>query len=311
MCYLPLLRAHYHPMIISGIFFFWQLGVLSYLDRQYDLSRISMTGASSGAVAVACTAANVEFADFVQMTITKCDEINLWERKLGVIGVLGQITKDTLERMLPEDSHEKLNESNVSVLIQPANPFRSVKRVTSFRSRRSVIDVLSATSHIPYLANGKAQTKYRGKSYFDGALFARPQDFVDEELSGVPVLQFDHSQDPALKDTNLIDCLKTPTKEQIWGLFYMGRKFAEHRDSLGDLACLTPLFSRRLSKLVSDQAVKAFSRNTQYRWAFAVLIALFFAVLPSNSFDHAKRRFSLSDEWVGPQLYSRVDDIVI
>ena len=277
--------------MIIGIFVFWQLGAMSYLDKHYDLSRVSMTGASAGAITIACAASKVDCNEFVEKMIAKCEEIKVWERRLGVIGVLGEIARDTLERTLPEDSHEKVNGSQVSVLIQPANPFEPLEKVSKFRSRKSIVNVLSASAQVPYLADGNLHTKFRGKSYIDGALFARDEDFLDEDFTDVPTLRFQHTEDPSLPDTSLIDCVVTPTKQEIWELYRKGQTYAKYRESLGDLSCLTPTDegesrrqgivrqrrrSSRLSQLrdncleVSEGTMKAFSRNTIHLGVFVV-----------------------------------------
>ena len=291
-----------HPTMFIGIFIFWQLGAMSYLDKHYDLSRVSMTGASAGAITIVCAASKVDYDEFVEKMITKCEEIKVWERRLGVIGVLGEIARDTLERTLPEDSHKKVNGAQISVLIQPVNPFESLEKVSNFPSRASIITALSASAHIPFLVNGQTHAKFRGKSYIDGDTFAGEADFLNAELTDVPWLRFHHAEDPSMKDMGLIDCVVTPTKKRIWELFYQGQAYAKHRESLGDLACLTainqggrrtPQNLRRQpchlhqvsdslppSRLdISEGKVKAFSRNTIYRGAFVVGLSCLTIVL--------------------------------
>jgi len=223
------------------------------------MSRVVLTGASAGAVAGACLATEVDMHDFIRKTIAKCEDIHLWERRLGLFGVLGEITEDVLKEMLPEDAATKMEERQVSVLIQPMRLASRVERVSSFGSRGSLINVLSATSHIPWVANGRALTRYHGKAYVDGALFSSERDFT-EGVDASATIQLDFTKDPAMRRKTLLDCVKTPPKNEIWELFDLGRAFGKHLDEQGTFATMTrkmpsspvsqkqPVVERRVSK---------------------------------------------------------------
>jgi len=221
----------------GGVFFFWQIGALSYLQDNFDMSRVIYTGASAGAVAAACLATEVDMHAFIRKTIAKCEDIRLWERRLGLFGVLGEITEDVLKEMLPEDAATKMEKRQVSVLIQPMRLASRVERVSRFRSRGSVINVLSATSHIPWVANGRALTRYHGKAYVDGALFSTEKDFTTGVDAPVTI-PLDFTKDPAMKKKTVLDCVKTPPKHEIWELFELGRAFGKHLDEQGTFATM-------------------------------------------------------------------------
>uniref|UniRef100_A0A7S1GNL0 PNPLA domain-containing protein n=1 Tax=Cyclophora tenuis TaxID=216820 RepID=A0A7S1GNL0_CYCTE len=199
-----------------------------------------MTGASAGAVAAACEATEVDFEEFVKNVIEQCETIRLWARPLGLVGVLGSITERVLESMLPPDSHHRMKQRHASVLIQPANFLReSIQRVSSFRSKKSLISALTASSHIPFLVNGRARAVFEGKAYIDGALFSSDDDFVDSRLDA-PSLKIDFANDPAMMDKNLLDCVKTPSRDEIWQIYRTGYMFAKNMDRKDQFECLTP-----------------------------------------------------------------------
>jgi predicted acylesterase/phospholipase RssA len=43
-----------------GIMFFWQLGVLQYLEQMYDLSEVTMVGSSAGSMLSVFAACDVQ-----------------------------------------------------------------------------------------------------------------------------------------------------------------------------------------------------------------------------------------------------------
>lgn len=212
---------------------------MAYLQEHYDLRRVSMTGASAGAVAAACAATNIDVHEFVHRTIEKAEEVNLWKRRLGLIGVLGEITHDVLDQMLPDDSADKLAEHNVSILLKPMTIGlnESVEKVSEFKSRQSVINALTATSHIPWLANGRALSKYNGKAYIDGALFSSENDFINRECDA-PVIKIDFTKDPTMMDKNLLACVQTPTVEELWEMLDNGFIFGAYLDDQGTFKCM-------------------------------------------------------------------------
>lgn len=155
--------------------------------------------------------------------------------------------------MLPEDAAKLLQEHNVNVLIKPMQPKLPVEKVSRFGSRESVIKVLTASAHIPLIANGKVLTKYHGKSYIDGALFATDDDFLDDD-SNAPVLKIDYEDDPAMQGKSLLDCVRVPSKKQIWEMYDTGREFAKQLHKSGDLDHLNESSKKEDGKL-SDRSM--------------------------------------------------------
>ena len=240
----------------GGIMLFWQLGMISYLDEHFDLSRVTMTGASAGAVAAACAATRVDWYDFVDRILDKCADMDIWNRPLGLFGVLGEITEDALQTMLPPDTAELLSQRRVSVLLMSAmmSDGWSMKRVDGFDSRQNAIDAILTSAHIPWFANGEFLTLYEGEPYIDGSLFATERDYlcrtgddsyanhdpddVTRILETTPVIWVHHLQDPVMANVTLLDCVSVPPREGVWDLFHRGRLHAQQADANGQLSVL-------------------------------------------------------------------------
>jgi hypothetical protein len=86
----------------AGVLVFWQLGVLCGLQQQYDLQRVPMLGSSSGALvsALAKSGACMEHAATRGMELLK--EYRVEQRPFGLVGILGQLTRQWLNDVLPE-----------------------------------------------------------------------------------------------------------------------------------------------------------------------------------------------------------------
>jgi predicted acylesterase/phospholipase RssA len=86
----------------AGVLVFWQLGVLKGLQQQYDLGDVPMLGSSSGALvsALAKSGACMEHAAHRGMELLK--EYKVEQRPFGLIGILGRLTRQWLNDVLPE-----------------------------------------------------------------------------------------------------------------------------------------------------------------------------------------------------------------
>ena len=99
----------------GGIFFYWQAGAVAYLrEAGYDLSKVSMTGASAGALTASLTAADVDFYEATRLAMKMAGEAGVWDRREGLRGVWGPLIETWLDALLPSDTMEKV-EDRVSV----------------------------------------------------------------------------------------------------------------------------------------------------------------------------------------------------
>ena len=75
----------------GGIFFYWQAGTITYLrEKGYDLSKVSLTGASAGALTATLTAANVNFEEATELALSLAKDAEVWDRTFGLYGIWGE-----------------------------------------------------------------------------------------------------------------------------------------------------------------------------------------------------------------------------
>lgn len=106
------------PAIIfpgGGLFFYWQAGVVAYLQEQgYTLSNAILSGASAGALSATLAKTNVCPYDATKLALSMSAEAGIWDRPLGLQGVWGSIIYDWLDQLLPEDADEKVKWTRTS-----------------------------------------------------------------------------------------------------------------------------------------------------------------------------------------------------
>jgi hypothetical protein len=128
-----------------GILFFYQLGILSYLERAFDLTQCTHVGSSAGSMLSVLAACNVEpqvcfhscadacgryaCADplshntaasagapntvplFLQAALDLahqlCIQHHVFERPLGLVGIWGGIVREWLDTQLPADASDR------------------------------------------------------------------------------------------------------------------------------------------------------------------------------------------------------------
>ena len=219
------------------MFLFWQIGVLSVLKQQFDLSRVVMTGASAGAIAATLTAAGVDHDEFVRLCLQTCDDMKLWTRRLGLIGKMGSLMERVLHQLLPQDTADRLRDHNISMILTPFGS-TEVVRIHNFRTKQCVMDAVMASAHIPLLLNKRLMAHFDGQAYIDGSFFAKHQDFVRNDIRA-PIIALDHMDDPSMQDKTLLDCIRITSKADAWDMYQSGRSHAKAMMERGDLGCLT------------------------------------------------------------------------
>jgi predicted acylesterase/phospholipase RssA len=88
------------------MYFFWQLGAVRYLRQHYDLERVPMAGASSGGVVACLAACGVDPDRIFDAAYTLAVENDIWNRKLGLLGIWGGLLRRWLDELLPDNAHE-------------------------------------------------------------------------------------------------------------------------------------------------------------------------------------------------------------
>jgi hypothetical protein len=111
----------------SGIYFWWQLGAVHYLLQQFELDKVSMTGASGGGFAAVLAACNVDPLEVMDSAYKLSLEHNIWERPLGLMGVWGGIIEEWLHDLLPADAAEQCRDK-VGLVVTQLPSCKQVRR---------------------------------------------------------------------------------------------------------------------------------------------------------------------------------------
>lgn len=132
----------------GGLFFYWQAGIVSYLREQgYDLDKITVSGASAGALTATLTATCVDFYKATELALQMSEEAGVWDRPSGLQGIWGPIIYEWLDRLLPENAVEMVNGGRLSLLVTPIPQFGKEK-VSEFMSRGDLIQCNMASVHL-------------------------------------------------------------------------------------------------------------------------------------------------------------------
>jgi hypothetical protein len=107
------------PLLVfggGGIYFYWQIGITSYLRQQkYDLSPSSFAGASSGALAATLSATNVDAAEATALALDMAEAAGVWKRG-SLQGVWGDLIYEWLDCLIPPDALEYVSNDRVRAL---------------------------------------------------------------------------------------------------------------------------------------------------------------------------------------------------
>ena len=111
----------------GGIYYYHLAGQLKHLRETYPIfesapsspPRYTLHGASAGALAATLWSYDVSIEDATTEAIRLSDEIDLWNRKLGLYGIWGPIIRSWLDTLLPPSS-TFIPPTNLNLLLTPA-----------------------------------------------------------------------------------------------------------------------------------------------------------------------------------------------
>lgn len=200
-------------------------------ESGYNMSTTRMSGASAGAPTSTLTATGVDFYEATELALDLSDEAGVWDRPLGLQGVWGSIIEDWIDRLLPPDAAE-IVEDRLHVLVTPVPSFRK-SRISQFQNRRDLIKANMASVHLPWFLDGKLTSEFRGSSHIDGSFLAKESDYFPDTHSEESTLVLDFKRDPIMKD-KAGEFIKTVSKQTIWDILEQGRSHAKLMDERGD-----------------------------------------------------------------------------
>ncbi|KXZ44116.1 hypothetical protein GPECTOR_73g637 [Gonium pectorale] len=143
--------------------------VLKGLSRHVDPAAVPMLGSSSGALVTALAGCGVEPAAAAEEAQRLLCSRRVSGRRLGVVGVLGGITRHWLEACLPNDAGSRL--SGRSTVLVTRLPLLTTEHITHFASKQDVVDVVMASAHLPLVLDGTWYALCRRRPAIDGGFW--------------------------------------------------------------------------------------------------------------------------------------------
>jgi len=255
-------------MTVSGenfqVFFFFIFplqGVVKYIQENFDLSKLSIHGASAGALIAVLAVCGVNLDNAVRAAYRLSEENEVWTRPGGLMGIWGSLIRQWLEELLPGDAHVRCR-GRVRIVVTKT-PSLQLQYLDDFASREDLIDAAMASVHIPFFLDGRATCTYKGQRYVDGSLW----DFFfgNSELltCNGDAFVVDYFNDEQLQYERL-DFIKLSSYDEVKDLMRAGYAYGGRCDSQnGFEPTLGPARKGLLTKVV-EFPVRQFGR------AFAV-----------------------------------------
>ncbi|KAL3757450.1 hypothetical protein ACHAWU_006657 [Discostella pseudostelligera] len=230
----------------GGLFFYWQAGVLAYLQQEgYTLSEANLSGASAGALSATLAKMNVCPLQATELALSLSEDANVWERPLGLQGVWGKLIYEWLDRLVPEDAEARVTQGGgeLHILLTPVPSFGKC-RISQFENRLDLINANMASVHLPWFLDGKLTSNFRGRPHIDGSFLARPSDYFDydddanEQQQQQPTILLDFKRDPLMKE-RAMELIKVVSKQTIWDILERGKIYGKIMDANGEFRALT------------------------------------------------------------------------
>ncbi|GBF90772.1 hypothetical protein Rsub_03073 [Raphidocelis subcapitata] len=154
----------------AGVLVFWQLGALHELQRTHDLSGVPMLGSSSGALVTALAKGGACAQAAAAHGEALLQEFGVPRRAMGLIGILGRLTRRWLCDALPEHAADGCTGGAATLLVTTL-PLLRTRPVNTFASRDDLISCVMASSHVPLVVDPRPFVFARWRPVIDGGIW--------------------------------------------------------------------------------------------------------------------------------------------
>lgn len=147
----------------GGMLLPWYSGAVKAILEARGEDPVIFAAFSSGAIASAILLCGLSIKDAGKVLARLMDEHGVSERTLGMALVWGEITTKWLDEVFPENAAELCEGSLVVHVLEWRGIYGidggvQMRRVRNFPTRSALIETLLASSHIPFLLDGRPWT---------------------------------------------------------------------------------------------------------------------------------------------------------
>ena len=160
--------------------YWWAAGAVEALRESHDCAGLGFAGASAGALAAALAACDVDMADSARLAYKLAERENFYTRRLGLFGIFGPVVREWLWELLPADCAVTCSGRVHIATVELPAIYRAPRHVLprrcvhqDFVDKADLIDCLLASAHIPFLMDGRARARFRGRMHLDGSALLR------------------------------------------------------------------------------------------------------------------------------------------
>jgi hypothetical protein len=210
----------------GGVFFFWELGVLSALPAD---GRYEWAGASAGAMAAVLAACGVSTGKAFQSAMAIARKNAVFRRRCGAFGIWRALLREWLEELLPPDAAERAS-GRLTIYVTAVLPCRGRLAVRDWSDREDLIRTVLASCHVPVFMDGACCAPARGCACVDGSAWGGHMAAEHAAGPGQRVLRVDPNDDPtvaALRSAG--DWLRAGTEARLRDLYDRGSAFARRK----------------------------------------------------------------------------------
>ena len=169
LCYMCLLGSAYKSFILKpgGLKGFYMMGICKYIKENYDLSDWHYYGSSAGAW------------NSMYLCCNRGEEIIKEMKELNQFSYTDLYDLETTikKRMLKKFSIDDFDLEKLHICVSNKRkivPFMRKQVVNDFRDLDDVLECCIASSHLPFISNGRFFYNYRNVPSLDGGFFLNP-----------------------------------------------------------------------------------------------------------------------------------------
>jgi len=224
---------------------------------------------------------HVDYYEATNYAINQVKRVGLWggeadevNNKFGLAGIWGEMVREWLDALLPDDAHER-SSSKCELLVTPFGLPITKQVVSTFSTKAELINANLASVHIPFFLDGKVARNLNGELYVDGSFLLegtaafrslsekRPEacvtfDYKDDvAFYGEEVSERSEGGSECLRSSSLrssklsvqltarslqgrgrLDFIKLMGESRVWEMLRRGEEFAKERERRGDFKLL-------------------------------------------------------------------------